>query len=75
MPANSVTTRPTLATAKARTAKAERRSENCSRMSAARPLPVWAARRATISWMQTYPTVTRTMKNRVRYPNWAPAEA
>ena len=53
MPANSVTTSPTLAMAKARTAKAESRRENCSRISAASPLPVWAARRATISWTQT----------------------
>ncbi len=53
MPANSVTTRPMLAMAKARTAKADSRRENCSRMRAARPLPVWAASRATISWMQT----------------------
>ncbi len=37
MPANSVTTSPTLAMAKARTAKAERRRENCSRISAASP--------------------------------------
>ena len=53
MPANSVTTRPMLAMAKAAMAKAVIRSGNCSRMRAARPLPVCTDNRATISWTIT----------------------
>ena len=40
MPPNSVTMRPTLAMAKATMANTVRRSENSSRIKAARPLPV-----------------------------------
>ena len=53
MPPNSVTISPTLAMAKAMMANAVRRRSNSSRMSAARPLPVWTDRRATISWTIT----------------------
>ena len=40
MPANSETTRPTLATTSAATAKVARRNGNCSRISDMRPSPV-----------------------------------
>ena len=53
MPPNSVTIRPTLAMAKAVMANAVRRRSNSSLISAARPLPVCTARRATISWTTT----------------------
>ena len=65
MPANSETTRPTLATTSATTAKVARRSGNCSRMSDISPSPVYAPRRADISWTTTRPTVTSTITNRV----------
>ena len=40
MPANSETTRPTLATTRAATAKVASRNGNCSRISDMRPSPV-----------------------------------
>ena len=66
MPANSETTRPTLARIRQTRAKVAARRVNSSRMRAASPLPVKAPRRAAISWTQTRATVTSTMKNRVR---------
>ena len=75
MPANSDTTRPTLAMMRHSRAKAETRRLNSSRIRAARPLPVNAPSRAAISCTTTRPTVTRTMKNSGRYWYWAPAEA
>jgi hypothetical protein len=53
IPPNSVTMSPMLAMAKAVMAKAVRRRGNSSRISAANPLPVYTARRATISCTTT----------------------
>ena len=53
IPPNSVTMRPMLAMANAVTAKAVMRNGNSSRMSAASPLPVYTASRATISCTTT----------------------
>jgi hypothetical protein len=74
-PANSDTTRPRLAINRQATQPVARRSENCSRINETSPLPVVAPRRAAISWTTTSATVTRTMTNRVRYANSAPADA
>ena len=66
MPANSDTTRPVLASSTQNSATPVSRRLNCSRISAARPLPVCVPSRIAISWTSTRAKVTSTMKNSVR---------
>ena len=66
MPANSDTTRPVLASSTQPSASPVIRSVNSSRISAARPLPVWVPSRTAISCTSTSAMVTSTMKNSVR---------
>ena len=65
MPANSDTTSPVLASSTQPSATPVIRRVNCSRMRAARPLPVCVPSRTAISCTSTSAMVTSTMKNSV----------
>ncbi len=66
IPANSLTTRPVLASSTQNRATPVRRRLNCSRISAAMPLPVKMPSRMAISCTMTSAIVTSSMKNSVR---------